>query len=231
MSDTITVNERHAASCAAVRTALAIGVVMLALLPAQARAQDDPQRIGPYVVDLRGTLPMFGDSEQLAASRGLTQTELPGAGRGIDVGAHVFVFKWKAVTVGLGGQFTVGWSRFTPPEEDGGAAGRTVRERYTSISPQLSLNFGDRDGWSYLSGGLGRSQRSLVPDGSDPLPADEEGLRTFNYGGGARWFAKPRLAFTVDVRFHATDPGLPDGGRPGSPRSTFVVIGAGVSIR
>jgi len=32
-------------------------------------------------------------------------------------------------------------------------------------------------------------------------------VRTFNYGGGARWFAKPHLAFHVDVRLHAIDPG------------------------
>jgi hypothetical protein len=106
-----------------------------------------------------------------------------------------------------------------------------VHERFTSISPQLSLNFGDGDGWSYLTGGLGRSTRSIVPSGADPLPADEEALRTFNYGGGARWFARPRLAFAVDVRFYATDPGTPQGALPGSPRSTFLVIGAGVSLR
>ncbi len=204
-----------------------------ALMPAAIHAQDDPLPIGPYVVDLHGTLPMFGSSQELAASRNVNETELPGTGRGIDLGAHVYVFRWKAVTVGLGGQFTIGWSRFTPPDpdDDDAPAGRTVRERFASISPQLSLNFGDGDGWSYLSGGLGRSRRSIVPDGREPLAADEEGLRTFNYGGGARWFAKPRLAFSVDVRFHATDPGSPAGGLPGTPRSTFVVIAAGVSLR
>ena len=66
-----------------------------------------------------------------------------------------------------------------------------------------------------------------MPDGQQPLPADEERLTTINYGGGARWFAKPHLAFTFDVRFHGHHPGTPQGGLPGSPRMTMLIIGAG----
>ncbi len=95
----------------------------------------------------------------------------------------------------------------------------------------MSFNFGTGDGWSYISGGIGTSVWSTVPNGQPPLPGDEERLRTINYGGGARWFAKSHLAFTIDIRFHDIDPGTPQGGLPGSPRATIFIIGAGVSVK
>ena len=49
--------------------------------------------------------------------------------------------------------------------------------RRLTFTPQLSLNFGTGDGWSYISGGLGPSIWSIVPDGAQPLPADDERLR------------------------------------------------------
>ena len=108
---------------------------------------------------------------------------------------------------------------------------RGVTEKFLTISPQLSLNFGTGKGWSYLSGGLGVSQWSIVPDGQDPLPADVEKLKTLDYGGGARWFAKKHVAFSFDVRFYVISPTLPTSGLPGSPRTTLVVLGAGLSLK
>ena len=35
--------------------------------------------------------------------------------------------------------------------------GRPVTERFTHLAPELSFNFGTGNGWSYLSGGIGRS--------------------------------------------------------------------------
>src|SRR5436309_3377470 len=72
---------------------------------------------------------------------------------------------------------------------------------------------------------------SIVPEGRTPFPSDSERLRTINYGGGARWFAKKHLAFSFDVRFYAIDPGSPYFGLPGSPRATLLIIGAGVSVK
>jgi hypothetical protein len=105
-------------------------------------------------------------------------------------------------------------------------------ETFTSVSPQLSFNFGTGHGWSYLSGGIGRSVWSIHPVGQEPSDADVEPLQTFNYGGGARWFMKTHLAFSFDVRFYAINPGTPFvAGVLGSPRTTLIVIGAGVSVR
>jgi hypothetical protein len=99
------------------------------------------------------------------------------------------------------------------------------------LSSQLSFNFGNGDGWSYISGGIGQSIWQIIPDGANAAAPDEERIRTFNYGGGARWFAKPHLAFTFDVRVHAIDPGKPSAIGPGSPRTPLLVMGAGVSIK
>ena len=54
-------------------------------------------------------------------------------------------------------------------DPDGPHAAQDV---YRAVSPQLSLNFGGRDGWSYLSGGLGTSRLALLraADGGDPQP-------------------------------------------------------------
>jgi hypothetical protein len=59
---------------------------------------------------------------------------------------------------------------------------------------------------------------------------DDERIKTINYGGGARWFIKPHVAFSFDVRFYAINPSS-SGAFAASPRTTLVVIGAGVSVK
>src|SRR4029078_13011763 len=82
-----------------------------------------------------------------------------------------------------------------------------TEEKFRSVAPQLSFNFGTGRGWSYLSGGLGQSTWSLVPADCLPFPTDTDRLKTINYGGGARWFMKSHVAFSFDVRFYAINPG------------------------
>jgi len=200
---------------------------------AGAAAQQNPSRIGPFVIDVRGTFPDFPSNAPLAQSRGINLADLPGVGLGADLGAHLYLLKWRAVTFGVGGELMIARSRSTPlPAAPGQAPfGRAVTERFTTISPQISFNFGTGAGWSYLSAGIGQSTWSIVPDGTQPKAADEERLKTLNYGGGARWFAKKHVAFTFDVRFYAINPGTPQFGFSGSPRTTLLVMGAGVSLR
>jgi hypothetical protein len=195
-----------------------------------AHAQEPPPRIGPYVVDVSAVFPRFSDDPALALSRGLATTDLPGAGLGLDLAGHVYVLKWKAVTLGLGGQLLLAHAR---KESAAGVevAGGGVTERLTSFMTQLSLNFGTGDGWSYISGGFGPSTWSIVADGSSSLPADHERISTVNYGGGARWFIKKHIAFHFDVRVHILSPGAPTETMPGSPRTAMFMVGAGVSLK
>jgi outer membrane protein with beta-barrel domain len=204
--------------------------LMLLAFAAPAFAQEPPPRIGPFVVDLHATFPRFPEDQQLASSRAMQLFELPGVGLGVQIAAHIYVFKWKAVTVGLGGEFASARASQTPLAS--GTTGlRAATETFQTISPQLSLNFGTGHGWSYISGGIGQSTWSIVPEGQEPFPSDSDRMRTVNYGGGARWFAKEHLAFSFDVRFYQIDPGTPYFGNPGSPRSVLVIIGAGVSVK
>lgn len=212
----------------------AVGLLALAItstVSARAEAQDAAPPIGPFVVDVRGTFPKFTNEPLLADSRGLSAAELPGLGLGVDLNAHVYLFTWRAMTFGLGGQLTLAQAHSTPPGAAGQARGRPVTERLTSLAPQFSFNFGTGDGWSYISGGIGPSVWSVVPDGQDPLPSDTQRLETINYGGGARWFAKPHVAFTFDVRFYAIAPSPPHASYPGGPRTTMLIMGAGISLK
>jgi hypothetical protein len=195
-----------------------------------AAAQDPPPKIGPFVVDVHATVPRFPQDQQLAQSRGMTLAELPGSGLGLQIGAHFYPLRWRAITFGVGGEFATGRASQTPQPTQINL--RPATERLTTIAPQLSFNFGTGNGWSYISGGLGRSTWAVVPEGQEGFAADLEVLKTIDYGGGARWFMKSHVGFSFDVRFYALNPGTPFfAGVLGSPRTTLVVIGAGVSVK
>lgn len=213
---------------------LTSGVLVALLISAPVAAQDPPPRIGPYVIDLHATIPRFpGDDGQLAESRGVATNELPGAGLGLHGGVHFYPFSWKAVTFGIGVDATVARAHRGARQLSDLATSRPTTETLLHAAPELSFNFGDGDGWSYLSGGIGPSVWSLTIDGTARTDADIERLQTINYGGGGRWFIKPHLAFSLDVRFYAIYPGTANVAlaRPGGPRSTLLFIGAGVSTK
>ena len=214
-----------------VRYALCVAVIMM-YGARPAFAQEAPPRIGPFALDVHGVVPRFGDDPQLAASRGLSQAELPGSGLGLSAAAHVYLPKIAGITVGLGGEVIIGRSGASADTSGSTTSTlRSVTETFKEISPQLSLNFGNGHGWSYLSAGIGRAMWSVIPEGKSPLPADEEVLRVINYGGGARWFAKKHLAFSLDVRMYEIAEGTPQLSTFGSPRTVLLVIGAGISVK
>jgi hypothetical protein len=113
-----------------------------------------------------------------------------------------------------------------------------IQTRFTTIAPQVSLNFGTADGWSYISGGVGLGSvdtRSIPPAGTNPAPdipttLSSGSVMAINMGGGARWFLTPHMAFGFDLRFHRLSPngGVP---APGTPRATLFTAAAGLSLR
>jgi hypothetical protein len=214
--------------------ALVVLVVSLVSLSRPALAQDPPPPIPWVVVDLHGSIPRFpSDNPDLALSRDMNIAELPGTGLGAQIGLHLYPLRTRIITVGLGGELAIGRARQTPLAGAIGTDGRPLRsavERFTSLSPQLSLNFGNGSGWSYLSAGLGQTTWSLATDDLGEYPPNSDKLKTLNYGGGARWFIKPHVAFSFDVRFYAISPGF-EYIFPGTPRTTLLIIGAGISVK
>src|SRR5262245_15702554 len=201
------------------------------LSSASASAQEPPPRIGPFVLDVHATVPRFpSDNAQLAASRGLSPAQLPGTGLGIQIGAHVYVLRLKAITFGLGAEVATGRATKTPDPSSGLAP---TEERFSTFAPELSFNFGNGHGWSYLSGGVGAANWAIYPTQTGKGPADVERLKTLNYGGGARWCAKLHLAFSLDVAIYLIRPGTPYYPPPavGSRHRNLLVIGPGVSIK
>lgn len=206
---------------------LCLSSLLAVSLPAHAQPPEEP--IGRYVFDVRGALVPFARNEALAEHRGLPHLDTPGRGFGYDVGGHVYVFRVWHVTIGLGASYHASRADQSPGERSANPMGPTLRKRFSAASSQLSFNFGHRNGWSYLSGGLGSSRLSLFPLDADEPP--QRSANTLNYGGGMRWFLNAHLAFTVDVRLFAISPLAPLGDAPRSPRMTQVAFNAGASFR
>lgn len=218
-------------------------VVLLLMAAAPAAGQDppaDPQPqplrelpIGLFVVDVRGVMANLKPSNAIAANVGLTEApQLPGRGLGFMVGAHVYPVRGRRIALGVGADLLLRarGSKTQPAPSEDEPEGPTVVTRMTAVVPQVSLNFGKRNGWSYVSAGMGPS--TLVTElADDPFPDAATKPRAINYGGGARWFAKPHLAFTFDVRFYAIRPQEATADRPGYPRRTITVLSAGISVR
>jgi hypothetical protein len=222
------------------RLLVAAVAVLLASLARPAFAQNPPPPIPWVVVDLHASVPRFPDDDLLLAkSRGITNlAELPGSGLGTQVVLNLYPLRTRHVTVGLAGELAIGRARQTPDAvatvAGAAVAGvvplRASEERITSLSPQLSLNFGNGSGWSYLSAGLGQTTWFLATDDLGDYPPNGDKLKTLNFGGGARWFIKPHLAFSFDVRFYKIDEGFAYI-FPGTPPTTLLIIGAGISVK
>jgi hypothetical protein len=212
------------------RLALA-GAALLFAAPVSAQYPVKP--IGRFVADVRVAFPKFKDLPSVNDAIGVTEDDTPGRGLGLVFGVHVYPLRMGPVTLGLGGELLVSRGRKTIETETSSGtttAGPTVESRLSSISPQISLNFGNRQGWSYLSGGIGGAVWTTeVETGSSA--SDAPRVKAINYGGGARWFAKPHLAFTFDLRWYAVDPQLASGTRSAYPRTTMSVISVGASFR
>jgi hypothetical protein len=214
---------------------LSVRVVLLLSVLAVARAsaaQDPPPRIGPIALDLHGTLPGFPSADQqLAESRGLVVAELPGRGLGVHGAFHVYPFRVSIITFGLGVDLTAARAHRGPRPLSQTETSRAVTETFFHAAPEISFNFGDGNGWSYLSGGIGPALWAVVPDGALKQPPDLERLQTINYGGGARWFNWRHVAFSIDIRFYAINPAAPLPGLPTSPRTTLIFFGGGISLK
>jgi hypothetical protein len=219
----------------ATRAALALALmIVLSGFATEASAQEaapEDQPIGKFVADVRGAFPKFKQDPNIATAIGVTAPNLPARALGLVVGAHWYPARLGIVTLGVGGELIVARrNRTLPAAEEGGVEGPTVHSQMSSITPQISFNFGKRQGWSYISGGIGGT--AFTAERQDaPLPPQESRTRTFNYGGGARWFSKKHVALSMDLRFYAINAQLLTSTRPAFSRMTLVAFSVGAAFK
>jgi hypothetical protein len=228
------------------RRTLTLAALLTVIGTANASAQTpdvDPDRqpISPFVFDVRGVFAKYPSDTTIAPFLGVTHDNIVKRAFGVLAGAHVYPLR-RRITLGFGAEMLISRGKRTikvtteddPPKE---VDGPTVSARLDAVSPQVSLNFGRRSGWSYVSGGIGWTRfdtKVVDEDGVSSAPADESAIpraRTITYGGGARWFAKEHLAFCFDIRFYAVNPQAATATRPALARTRLVMASVGVSLR
>ena len=166
------------------RLALTLMLTMVAL-GSGANAQSlNPGPPGPFVFDVRGTTSNM--PSDVALFPGLsTGATVPARGFGGSVGGHFYALQIGPARLGLG----VDALMVRGTTED-------ANSLLTSVDPQISMNFGTANGWSTLSAGVGVTRISADPGGVS------ESVRSFNWGGGARWFINPHFGVGFDLRIH-----------------------------
>lgn len=184
-----------------------------------------------FVVDARATWAALKQEQTVASALAIDVNQLPSRGLGIILGAHVYPIRMKSVAIGVGAEWLrVRGSNTVEALVEGGEDGPVIQTRWNHFSPQVSVNFGGRDGWSYLTVGLGRS--SLTTERQDlPQEEAESGAGTLNYGGGARWFVNKHLAFTFDLRWYSVSAQEATTGRIAMPKSRMRVFSGGIALR
>ena len=122
--------------------ALAISLLTMCLLIARtAEAQDPPPRIGLFVVDLRGTIPTFGDGSGVGREPRLESGRAPGMGLGVSLGANVYVARIGPVTCGVGGEAMIGRSHSgatAATDQSGVPAERSPKEVQDDLATVLA---------------------------------------------------------------------------------------------
>jgi hypothetical protein len=202
----------------------------LVLATAASAAAQTPEPVGPFVVDLRGFYSSPGQDPVTAADLGVLPTDMPGRALGGVAAATFYPMRRQGFAIGVGGEFLLARGRHQTTDADGNATAPRIEQRLSGVAANVSLNFGHRNGWSYLSGGMGPMRFESFA--GDVAPAEAPPRQTtINMGGGARWFAVEHLAFTFDFRFYLTKPEAATAYSPGRGRNRLVILSAGISVR
>jgi hypothetical protein len=212
-----------------------VGAVVASVLASPAAAQL-PRKLPVAVLDIRGFYTKLGQDPTTATDLGLEAADLPSRGLGGVAGLHVYPLRFENMALGVGaeGILARGHREVGKDDEDLETADsiltQPVDQRLRGLAGVISLNFGHREGWSYLTAGLGPMTFITYPGGTRPAEAPPVS-NTLTFGGGARWFMKPHLAFTFDLRFYQTRPEVQTPSYPRRQRSKLLIMSAGISIK
>ena len=181
-------------------------------IPAAAAAQAR-EPVGGFVADVHGVTTSLPTSEGWTPPSLVSTSLVPGRGFGAAAGLHVIFGPGRHTRLGLG---LVGLTAQGEATGTGGAP--TVTTRLTVVAPPVAVNFGHRDGWSYISGGVGpRRCDAQKPRAARPIPTGSGSV--YHYGGGARWFLTRHVAVSFDLRLVALS-SRAGRGRPGGAAAT-----------
>lgn len=211
---------------------LAVCLIGLAIAAPAAAQQKEP--IAPFVVDVRGAFGRHKAEPTVATDLDVSSGNLPTRTFGIAGGAHVYPLRSSKVTLGLGANIVLTHgSKSLDVEQEGSdepAKGPTVRRHFMTVSPEISLNFGSRNGWSYISFGMFGGSK-LYLDRADAPAAAAPYRKTLNYGGGARWFTHDHVALSVDFRWYSVNEQPASAALIAQPRTTLLILSGGIAIR
>ena len=215
-------------------------VVVIALLLAAmpAAAQPAKEKIPLFAIDAHAAtvgLPQAEGWVPVVSS----DTELPGRNWGFGGGATIYPFRLGIITFGVGASILKGSGESLTITSGSGSTATTrvtpvVHTGVTHLIPQISINFGHKLGWSYLSAGYGRSRVTSSADAVGTTPAQivpEAWNPAINFGGGAKWFMKPHLGASFDARWVKLSSRSADGTLPSAKRTQMWNISAGISIQ
>lgn len=217
-------------------------LILLMLAAAAPASAQTAERLPWFAADLQGAWVGLPTAEGWVPAVSAT-TPLPGRAWGVAGGATVYPMKLGVMTLGLGVSMHTGTSTSNAATSTTGTGATektvptttTVTTQITSLLPQLSLNFGHKLGWSYLSLGYGRSKvaSSSAPFGTAlALHMPEAWNPAINFGGGAKWFMKPRLGASFDVRFTKLSSRAATAAQPAfGKRTQMVTISVGISVQ
>jgi hypothetical protein len=201
----------------------------LALWPVPAAAQSVGP-LPPIVFDIRGFYSGLGQDPVTASALGVAPTDLPARGLGGAAGIHVYPLRRARMAIGIGGEGILMRGRTERQTELGDPPALPIQQRLQGLSGSVSLNFGDRNGWSYVTAGMGPLVfKSYLGDEEPSAPAPSK--MTINMGGGARWFVTEHVAVAFDVRFYLTRPEAIVEPYPGRQRARLLVLSGGVSFK
>jgi hypothetical protein len=206
-------------------TLLILAIVVCAP-PASGQTRDP---VGPFVVDLRGVrggLPSAAGWTPLVPE----DTPVPSSGLGVDAGGHVYFGRTGPIRWGAGAALAIVQSRTSPLSAESAA----VTTRATTMAPQVSMNFGHKLGWSYLSAGYGGAAVSSESAAIEGVPAgsqDSGWVGATNIGGGARWFITDHLGISFDARWHRLGARDATSTNPAAARTTLFNLAIGISLQ
>lgn len=218
-----------------------LAVLLLALFIVSPASAQTKEPLPLFAVDLHGASVGLPTAEGWIPVPVMGDTPLPGRGWGAAGAATIYPFRLGIVTFGFGAAISYGKGKGEALTITTGSGANAVtrvtpvmRTEALNVLPQVSLNFGHKLGWSYLSAGIGSTRITASMDASPTTPAAAlpgSWNSAINFGGGAKWFMRPHLGASFDVRFVKLGSRAATDTLPAGKRTQMVTFSVGISIQ